>query len=296
MSTESVRLLASTGPLLLSPLEWIMQAIADAGFDAAEVVIGHDSDTRDPQRVLEIAGATGLDVPVMHGPYMLLLRPVFGMGYADKTRRSLELASEVGADLLVAHAPFGFEFGARKWLEREAPEEFDGFTARFGMENLFPVMGRNVSTAVEPADLVAHRHVVFDTSHFAVAGVDLFAAWDLLQDRVAHLHISDNMGQGRDSHAPVGAGVLPLDRFLPHVVRSGWTGTATLELDVREHLEDRSTLVRFLARQRRIVTGLLAGEPVDGRTDDPDTPVRDVASRTVGDDLDAPPSTTAGLR
>lgn len=240
-----------------------MEAIADAGFDAAEVVMGHDSDTRDPARVREIADATGLDVPVMHGPYMVLLRPVLGMGYADKTRRALEVASEVGAGLMVAHAPFGFEFGARRWLADQARGEFEQFPARFGMENLFPVWGRNVSTAVEPADLVPHRHVVFDTSHFAVAGVDLFEAWDLLHDRVAHLHISDNMGQGRDSHAPVGAGVLPLDRFLPHVQRSGWTGTATLELDVREHLEDRETLVRFLARQRRIVTRMLADEPAD---------------------------------
>ena len=258
MTSAPVRLLASTGPLLLSPLGWVLEAIGDAGFDGAEVVMGHSSETRDPDRVRALVDATGVDVPVVHGPYMLLLRHVLGARYIEKSRRALELASEMGASVMVAHAPFRFEVGACRWLADEANDELADHSARFGMENLFPVAGRNISAAVTPEDLLGYEHVVFDTSHFAVAGVNIFQAWNLLRDRVVHLHLSDNLGLGRDSHAPLGTGRLPLTAFLAHVVRSGWTGTATLEVDVRPYLDDRTTLVRFLAEQRRLAAGMLA--------------------------------------
>lgn len=258
MASSPIRLLASTGSLLLSPLGWVMEAIADAGFDGAELVVAHNAETRNPDRVRELADATGLDVPVVHGPYMLLLRNVLGTAYVDKTRRSLELASELGASFMVAHAPFRFERKACRWLAEQTPGEFDDYTAEFAMENLFPVAGRNFSLAVTPEEMTSYKHVVFDTSHYAVAGVDLFTAWEQLADRVVHLHISDNPGRGRDSHAPIGSGSLPLAAFMAHVAATGWRGTATLEVDVRPHLQDRDTLVRFLRGQAQLARQMFA--------------------------------------
>lgn len=260
--TKPYRMLVSTGALLLSPLGWVLEAIAEAGFAGAEIVMGLDGDTRDPDRVRAIADATGLQVPVVHGPYMLPLRHVLGMGYIEKTRRAMELADAMGAETMVAHAPFRFERGAVQWVAEEAAAELaEGHAARFGMENLFPFRGRSWSLAVHPEELLAYDHVVFDTSHFATSGVDLFEAWRLLRDRVVHLHVSDNHGRGRDSHAALGTGKLPLTAFLRHVVATGWTGTITLEIDVRGHLDDRDTLVRFLRGQRLIAEAALQPEP-----------------------------------
>jgi sugar phosphate isomerase/epimerase len=259
--TGGPRLLASTGPLLLSPLGWVMDAIADAGFSGVELLLAHNPETRDPDKVLGYAREAGLDVPVVHGPYMILLRTVLGTGYETKTRRSLEVAAEIGAGTLVAHAPFRWERAARRWL---AAGEVEGEAAEtgvtFAMENLFPVGGRAFSTVVTPEDLEPYAHVVFDTSHFGVAGIDLFAAWDALAGRVAHLHVSDNFGNGRDSHAPIGSGVLPLEAFLAHVGASGYAGTVTLELDCRPYLDTRESIVSFLARERAKVEALLAGD------------------------------------
>jgi sugar phosphate isomerase/epimerase len=134
----------------------------------------------------------------------------------------------------------------------------------FAMENLYPVGGRHYSSVVTPEQLTAYSHVVFDTSHFAVAGVDLFHAWEVLRDRVRHLHVSDNFGNGRDSHAPIGSGVLPLERFLAMVGASGYDGTITLELDCRAYLDTRDSLVAFLARERVKAANLLEGEPAQG--------------------------------
>lgn len=259
-ATDRPQVLATTGALLLTPLGWVMDAIADAGFSGAEVVISHQRDSRSPTMVNGFAREAGLTVPVVHGPYMVALRRVLGVDYRQKTRRSLERAAAFGAQTLVAHAPLRWERKARRWLaDREADDAGADAGVRFAMENLFPWRGRAFSSAVTPGDLSAYSHVVFDTSHFAVTGVDLLEAWDALADRVCHIHLSDNLGAGTDSHAPIGAGVLPLERFLQHVGASGYTGTLTLELDCRPYMDTRDALVAFLARERLKTEALLAG-------------------------------------
>lgn len=259
-STSGPRLLAATGPLLMTPLDFVMDAIADAGYDAVEVMIGHNPDTQDPETIVSYARQAGLDVPAVHGPYLLLLRPVLGGSFVKKTLGSLEIAADVGADVLVVHAPFRWERRARRWMEEEATRLAAEHGVRFGMENLFPVGGRQYSSVVTVEEMAAFEHVVLDTSHCAVAGIDILDAWDALQDRIVHLHVADNFGNGKDSHAPIGSGMLPLDELLGRVGASDWNGTITLELDVRAYLDTREGLVQFLARERAKAEALLAGE------------------------------------
>ncbi len=249
----------STGPLLLSPLGWVLDTIADAGYDGAELLIGHNPESRDAEKVAAYAQEAGLDIPVVHGPYMVLLRNVFGTKYMDKTRRSLEVAAQLGATTMVAHAPFRWERTARGWVTSEVNDEAAEYGTTFAMENLFPVAGRAFSSVVTPAELAAFESVVFDTSHFGVAEIDLFEAWDAVRDRVVHLHVSDNFGNGKDSHAPIGSGVLPLKDFLAEVGASGYSGTITLELDCRAYLDSREELVAFLQRERLKAEALLSG-------------------------------------
>ena len=245
----------------MSPLQWTFDVIAEAGYHDAELLVAHSPDSRDPGLVRTLAERSGLAVPVVHGPYMILLRSVLGANYIDKTLRSLELAGEVGAGIMVAHAPFRWERAARDFLRTDVQDVAATSGTTFAMENLFPVSGRAFSSVVTPGQLAAFPAVVFDTSHFAVAGVDLFEAWNVLADRVVHLHVSDNFGNGRDSHAPLGTGVLPLDAFLAHVGASGWAGTITLELDCRAYLDSRDQTVDFLRRERLKAEAMLAGVP-----------------------------------
>lgn len=258
------QLLTSTGALVLTPLGWAMDAIADAGFSGAEVLLGHQRASRSPTMVAGFARESGLAVPVVHGPYMLLLRRVLGSDYREKTTRAMERAAAFGATTMVAHPPFRWERKARAWLADGRAESLAAETGvRFAMENLFPWVGRTFSSAVTPADLAAYPNVVFDTSHFAVAGIDLLDAWDALADRVCHIHLSDNLGGGSDSHSPLGSGMLPLEAFLARVGASGYTGAITLELDCRPHLETRESLVSFLAGERVKAEALLAGQSYD---------------------------------
>lgn len=258
-ATARPRILAATGPLFMTPLDYVMDAIADAGFDAVEVMVGQNPDTQDPERILAAAEQSGLAVPAIHGPFLLLLRNVLGSSYRGKATQSMEIAAAVGAEVMVAHAPFRWELRSRRFLAEEVASMEEASGVVFGMENLFPVGGRAFSSVITIEEMDAFDHLVLDTSHCAVAGIDIFEMWRALRDKIVHLHIADNFGNGKDSHAPIGTGVLDVEGFLAEVGRSGWAGTITLELDCRAYLDTRDSLVQFLARERVKAEAALAG-------------------------------------
>ena len=271
---DRFRFLASSGPLFARPLDWAMGVIAEAGYDGIELMVTQDPATQDPEAVRRASEREGMPVPVVHGPFLLLTRRVFGTDQVGKATSSLELASELGAHLMVVHPPFRWQGSFHSWLVEDAEEAAAELGTRVGVENLFPVSvaGRPVRfhRYTEPAHLAPFPHLVFDTSHFAVANVDIVSAWGELQDRTEHLHLSDNRGQGRDSHAPLGHGILPLATFLRAVTDSDYRGPICLELDCRRYLDDRAALVGYLRQEREKCIALLEGassEEVLGRPD-----------------------------
>jgi sugar phosphate isomerase/epimerase len=86
-----------------------------------------------------------------------------------------------------------------------------------------------------------------------------------------HGHASNNAGRGRDTHAGLDDGVLPVPAFLERLVSSGFPGAVTLELDVRPWAEDRGALLEFLranvaAARRYLADGSrIAGQAGRGR-------------------------------
>ncbi|MBW3658336.1 MAG: sugar phosphate isomerase/epimerase [Actinobacteria bacterium] len=294
----SLRLLASTGPLFARPLDWACGVIAEAGYDGVELMVTQDPTTQDAQRVTEVTAREGTPMPVVHGPFLLLTRRVFGTDLVEKARRSLELASDLGADLMIVHPPFRWQRSFHNWLIDEGEAEAAELGTRIGVENLYPVSvaGRPVRfhRYTEPEHLTPFPHVVLDTSHFGVAEVDIVAAWERLKTTSVHLHVSDNRGGGRDSHAPLGHGILPLAGFLHAVAADALDDeeiSITLELDCRRYLDDRSALVGYLRQEREKCVALLEGasaEDVLGRPDRVAAPPLPVADE---DDADQP---TAG--
>ncbi len=301
-----MRVLASTGPLFARPLDWALGVIAEAGYDGVELMVTQDPATQDPGRVEAAMRTEGITVPVVHGPFLLITRRVFGTDLVAKAQRSLELAGAIGADLMIVHPPFRWQRAFHRWLLETADVEAAAHDTRVGVENLYPVAvrGRPVRfhRYTEPEHLTPFTNVVLDTSHLGVAGVDIVAAYERLWDRTAHLHVSDYRGGGRDSHAPLGHGLLPLARFLHRVAEDrpdpvtdavaadrSDEPSITLELDCRPYLEDRAALVGYLRQERRKCEDLLAGGSaleVLGRPDDVE-----VAPGEGEDDADQP---TAG--
>ena len=94
--------------------------------------------------------------------------------------------------------------------------------------------------------------VTLDTSHLAVSGVDLVEAAARVGDRLAHVHLSNNAGKGWDSHLPLDEGVLDLGRFLGALAARRFRGSISLEIDLRDHLDDDQTLRRILSHNREL--------------------------------------------
>lgn len=271
----SRRFLASTGPLFARPLDWSCAVIREAGYDGVELMVTQDPVTQEAARINEIAAREGIAIPVVHGPFLLLTRRVFGTDLVEKARRSLELSSQIDADLMIVHPPFRWQRSFHNWLLEHGDDEAAELGTRVGVENLYPVQvaGRPVRfhRYTEPDHLAPFKHVVLDTSHFGVAEVDINAAWERLRGTAAHLHVSDYRGGGRDSHAPLGHGVLPLASFLDRANRdTAFTGSITLELDCRRYIDDRAALIGYLRQEREKCEALLDGasaEAVLGRPD-----------------------------
>lgn len=269
-----VSMIFSTGSFFARPLDWAFGVIAEAGYDGAEVMVTQDPATQEPERINEMATAEGVPTPVVHGPFLLLTRRVFGTDPIVKAQRALELAAGIGAEVMIVHPPYRWQRGFHSWLVEESHDEATDLGTRLGVENLFPVpvLGRHVRfhRYTLPEHLGPFRHLVLDTSHFAVTGVDIVDAWRRLRGQACHLHVSDNRGNGRDSHAPLGQGILPLGSFLSAVGDSDYDGAITLELDCRRYLDDRSALVGYIRQEREKALDLLAGadpEEVLGRPD-----------------------------
>ena len=100
-------------------------------------------------------------------------------------------------------------------------------------------------------DLERVPYLVLDTSHAAVAGLDIRDFYRQHGDRIQHVHLSNNAGKGWDSHLPVDQeGVLPLKEFLDDLAKDGFAGNVSLELDLRPWMGDGRSLHDVLVRNR----------------------------------------------
>ena len=257
------RVLLSTAPFHHRPLHEAFEVAAEAGFDGVELMVTGDPATQDTAGVAALSAGHGLPVPVVHGPFLLLTRRALGVDPLEKAARTLVMARNLGADLVIVHPPFRWQHAFRDWLALRADDDAAAHGTRVAVENLYPIPLRlaepRLHTSTRPEHLRHHRHVVLDTSHLAVTGVDLGAAWDIVGERTVHLHVSDHDGGWGDRHLPIGRGALPLDALLGRVGRDVLAPSVTLELHLRrEVLADRTGLVRLLRTQRERCLALLA--------------------------------------
>jgi sugar phosphate isomerase/epimerase len=242
--------LAATGPFFMFSLEETFELIAEAGFDGAELMIMQDRLSQDPHALGALAARHGVPVPAVHGPFLVATWLVFGTDPKGKLERCVRFAEEAKVSTVVVHPPYRWQTAYGDWLDEAIPRIREQTGVTVAVENMFPI---NVNghalrffSGTEPSELGRWPSLVLDTSHLAVTGGDLMAAWEALADRVAHLHVSNNDGRGRDTHGLLDRGVLPLDEFLQEVGAAGFGGAVTLELDVRTWADDRPALLEVL--------------------------------------------------
>ncbi|MBC7230127.1 MAG: sugar phosphate isomerase/epimerase [Actinobacteria bacterium] len=197
-----------------------------------ELMVTKRADTQSGELVAELAAAHRLEVRAIHAPFLLAAKKVWG-DHRGKIDASVAMARELGAMVVVAHLPYLWQWGYARWLRREAEARCEAAGVTLAVENAMLVKAHrplNLSLYNSLEELAGFPHLVFDTSHFAIAGVDIFRAWERLGERVRHVHLSNNYRKGFDDHALPFEGRLPLDRFLRLIARDGFAGCVSLEL------------------------------------------------------------------
>ena len=254
--------LAATGPFFMFSLEETFELIGEAGFDGAELMIMQDKVSQDPLRLGALAARYGVPVPAVHGPFLVATWLVFGTDPKGKLERCVRFAETAKVSTVVIHPPYRWQVQYADWLDEAIPRIREETGVTIAVENMFAinVNGRSLRffSGTTPSELGRWPYLVLDTSHLAVAGGDLLAAWDELADRVVHLHVSNNDGRGRDTHGLLDRGVLPIGDFLQEVGASAFGGAVTLELDVRTWADDRKALLEVLRENLAIARTHLA--------------------------------------
>ena len=232
----------STGPLWRLDLERAFEVVSEAGAEGVEIMVTQSEDTQSPTELERLAQRFSLPIVAVHAPQLLLTRNVFTTNQLEKVRRTAELCKALDVKTVVLHPPYVWQPRYALWLLHELEDVLaDG--PMITMENMYPVhVGRRRMRfhrfgTVE--GLERFRYVTLDTSHLAVSEENIVEAYRQLADRVVHVHLSDNRGKGRDSHAPLGHGMLPIADFvraldnpvLKSVVLEIEPGPATRETD-----------------------------------------------------------------
>ncbi len=263
---QAPRVACSTASVFTRPLRAIFELLAETGFKGVEIMVTKDPATQESRTIRELAEEHHLRVDAIHAPFLLVTRSVWGTEPVGKVYRAIELAEQVGAPIVVVHPPYRWQTAYRHWLGEHLTGLARSTGVRIAVENMFPVRvrGRKIATlhaAQGLADLEGFPDVALDTSHAAVARLDLLEAADRLRGRLAHVHLSNNAGKGWDSHLPIDEGVLDLGPFLDTLAAAGFEGAVSLELDLRQHTADEATLRDVLVRNRTLCEARLHAHP-----------------------------------
>ncbi len=230
-------------------IEDAFAAVRDVGGEGVEILVTQEEETRSPRALERLAQRYDQPIVAIHAPQLLLTRRVYGTDPLEKIRRTTELAKALDVETVVLHPPYRWQLRYSLWLLHELEDALAGGSTTLTMENMYPVhLGERRMRFHRYGSVEGLRrfpHVTLDTSHLAVAEEDIVDAYRRLADRVTHVHLSDNRGRGRDSHAPIGEGVLPLEDFVraldPTRLRS-----VALEINPGPATEDFDALERVL--------------------------------------------------
>ncbi len=195
-------------------------------------MITRREETQSVPRLAELVTNYKLPVRSIHAPFLMAAKNVWGKPLS-KIEKSVDMAKTLNADLVVVHLPYFWQWGYASW----ARSNLNSYSAESGvmiavenamMVNIFKPLNFSLFNSI--SELQHFDNLVFDTSHYAIAGLDILETWEILKDRVKHIHLSNNYMKGFDDHALPFEGHLPLDRFLGALKRDNFEGRVVLEL------------------------------------------------------------------
>ncbi|WP_329492150.1 sugar phosphate isomerase/epimerase [Kitasatospora sp. NBC_01246] len=207
------------------------------GYDGVEVMVWNDPVSQDIEALRRLSDAHRMPILAVHAPCLLITQRVWTSDPWTKLVRARAAAEKLGASAVVVHPPF-------RWQRQYARDFVEGINrmagetdVRFAVENMYPWRYRDREMlAYAPGWDVTeeeYRHFTIDLSHAATSRIDALAMVDRMGDRLAHIHLADGSGSGKDEHLIPGRGKQPCAELLEHLARTGFDGHVVLEVNTR---------------------------------------------------------------
>ena len=253
-------------------LKAALDVIAKAGFAHIELMVTRDPSTQTPELPRRLAEERGLHIAALHAPFLIVTRNVWSWDPIEKVKRGAEMTAALGATAMVVHPPLLWESAYGRWIRDEMEELALDAGIEIAVETMYPARIGSRSLAgyrwIKPELLIrAAPRVALDTSHVAVAGHNLLEVRRLFGSRLAHVHLSDNAGDGKDGHLAIGEGILSFEQLLDDLGRSGYAGGICLELALGRAVERHDEVVATLRRNREAIEGALGWQARGGGLD-----------------------------
>jgi sugar phosphate isomerase/epimerase len=216
----------------------LLDQIVTAGFDQVELYCDRSHfDYNNPTHVREIAGwfadsrakLHSVHAPVSRDPQETSHHAVISIAFVERQRRqesmdeikrALELAEKVPFRYLIVHLGVpGEEHDLRKFdAALTSLEHLSLFAGQRGIEILVENIPNDLSSAGRLLEFFRHTHlpdlkVCFDVGHAQLEG-NVAEALNLLQNRVAAVHLHDT-GGARDDHRVPFEGMVPWKEVIP---------------------------------------------------------------------------------
>jgi sugar phosphate isomerase/epimerase len=237
--SSRVPVLLSSSSVFPEPTAAAFEMAATLGYDGVEVMVWTDAVSQDAGALRGLASHYGVPVLSIHAPCLLVTQRVWSSDPWERLRRAAVLAETLGAPTVVVHPPFTWQRDyARTFptgLARLAAKHPD---VRFAVENMYPVRmaGRQFVPYMpgwDPTD-TGYDAYTLDLSHCAASRSDALAMADTMGSRLAHVHLGDGTGEGRDEHLVPGRGTQPCGELLASLAGRGFTGSVAVEVATRK--------------------------------------------------------------
>jgi sugar phosphate isomerase/epimerase len=257
--SRHVPVLLSTSSVFPEPTAAAFEMAAALGYDGIEVMVWSDAVSQDAGALAGLAKHYGVPVRSIHAPCLMVTQRVWSPDPWERLRRSAVLAETLDAPMVVVHPPFawqreyarGFAAGVAK-LGQAHPG------VRFAVENMFPLrsVGREFVPYAPGWDptVVGFDAYTLDLSHCAASRSDAIAMADTMGSALAHIHLGDGTGKGRDEHLVPGRGTQPCAQLLRSLASRGFTGSVAVEVGTRRassRAEREADLAEALAFARQ---------------------------------------------
>lgn len=239
----------STGSFYVYPLSVTFRLIADAGYDAVELVIGPEVWLRGTAHVARLAREHSLAISSVHPPIL----PFPGWTDIPATPpRLTEIALGLESPLICVHppdvpSPDSAVLARFVKAVHEALHVLEGTGTHLALENLAHYNRKDARLWLhDPENLLALAQeaglsLVLDTAHADSTPLGMEGVCSLFRHRIANVHLSDVRSGGCRpggrylqpiivNHQMPGSGRLPLAALLGDLLASGYSGSLTLEL------------------------------------------------------------------